>query len=157
MNIFVLSKDPCEAAKMQCDKHVVKMILESTQLLSTALWLNNEHGPYKPTHVRHPCTLWTAKSLSNWLWLHTHAQALSKEYTFRYAKIHACDKIISNMTKPTTINDLGLTPWAQAMPKQYKNDDVVKAYRTYYIKDKVHLAAWRRNRPPPIWWSTVDN
>jgi hypothetical protein len=36
MNRFILSTDPVEAAQMHCDKHVVKMILEEAQMLSTA-------------------------------------------------------------------------------------------------------------------------
>ena len=36
MNIFYLDRDPVIAAQMMCDKHVVKMILESAQMLSTA-------------------------------------------------------------------------------------------------------------------------
>ena len=35
MNIFVLDRNPVIAAQMQCDKHIVKMIVESGQMLST--------------------------------------------------------------------------------------------------------------------------
>lgn len=72
MNIFVLSLDPFEAASMQCDKHVVKMVLETAQILSTVKTLLNEEGaPYKPTHVNHPCVTW-AKITENRRWLTWH-------------------------------------------------------------------------------------
>lgn len=57
MNIFYLSRDPVLCAEMHCDKHVVKMILETAQLLSTAHWELGSTAPYKPTHKNHPLAL----------------------------------------------------------------------------------------------------
>ena len=65
MNIFVLDNDPFKAAEYQCDKHVVKMVLETAQLLCSA----HETAPYKRTHYNHPCAIWTRSSLSNYMWL----------------------------------------------------------------------------------------
>ena len=69
MNIFVLDSDPKVAATMLCDKHVVKMILESAQMLSTVAHTNGHIPRYRPTHSKHPCTLWAGESKSNWQWL----------------------------------------------------------------------------------------
>ena len=65
MNIFMLHQEPQIAAQYHCDKHVVKMILESAQLLCTAL---NEAGvpmPYRVTHKNHPCSIWVRESRAN--------------------------------------------------------------------------------------------
>jgi len=78
MNIFILSQDPHKAAQYMCDKHVVKLLLESAQILSTV-----SQGPYKPTHQNHPCTLWTAQGRDNYHWLVEHALELCREYTHR--------------------------------------------------------------------------
>lgn len=95
MNIFALSANPIEAAKLQCDKHVVKMILETAQMLSTA---HRELGSkiseellYKKTHVNHPSAVWLRKSWPNYRWAVAHFEALCDEYTFRYKKVHLSD------------------------------------------------------------------
>ena len=72
MNIFVLHKDPKIAAQMACDKHVIKMILETAQMLCTAARTKGAWAPYKQTHKKHPCTLWAAATKANWVWLTTH-------------------------------------------------------------------------------------
>ena len=75
MNIFYLDEDPVLAAQMHCDKHVVKMILESAQLLSTAHLLidgdelADERGLYKATHKNHPSSKWVRDSSENYEWL----------------------------------------------------------------------------------------
>jgi hypothetical protein len=83
MNIFLLDSNIKKCAQYHCDKHVVKMILESAQILSTVLRLNGVDQGYKTTHANHPCTLWAGKSFSNWKWLRELASALNKEYRFR--------------------------------------------------------------------------
>jgi hypothetical protein len=70
VNIFVLHKHPRQAARMQCDQHVVKMTLESAQMLSTVINELGGEGPYKSTHVNHPCSVWARQSLGNFLWLY---------------------------------------------------------------------------------------
>ena len=154
MNIFILSYDPDRAAIYQCDRHTVKMILEQTQILCTTI--NKISGittPYKPTHVNHPCSIWVRSSDDNWNWALKHAYALSKEYTFRYGRIHKSHEIIEwcDNNKPTLPN-VGLTPFAQAMPDTYKNDDAVTAYRAYYKGEKAKIAKWNKTRSAPHWW-----
>ena len=94
MNIFFLNKDPVLAARAQCDKHVVKMVLETTQMLSTAAIRNGRRAIYQSAYPNHPMTKWVGNTKDNYMWAYEHAVALSKEYTARYGKFHACHKII---------------------------------------------------------------
>lgn len=149
MNIFVLDTDPQRAAQYHCDKHISKMILESAQMLSTVLG-----GSYKPTHKNHPCTKWVAESRSNASWLIALTYALNQEWQMRYLH-HSSHKsliVVEQLVDTCAINALpsiGLTPFAQAMPDQYKHEDPVVAYRTYY-KSKT-FAKWAHG-PTPHWW-----
>lgn len=97
MNIFVTSKCPKESAAHLDDKRVVKMVLESTQMLCTALNLNGLTSPYKSTHQNHPCNVWTRRTRSNWLWLLSHAFFLVEEYEKRYNKVHKCKSILEKI------------------------------------------------------------
>lgn len=93
MNIFVTSDDPVACAKYLDDKRVNKMLLESVQLLSTVMHLSGLPGPYRPTHAKHPCTLWLLESRTNYQWLYIHAMALYDEYLARSGKpTHGCYK-----------------------------------------------------------------
>ena len=127
------------------------MITEQTQLLASAYYFadNMQNGIYKLTHANHPCAKWTRESLSNWRWLREFTFALNAEYTYRYGREHACLKMIQNLEEPHIV-DIGLTNFAKAMPDQYKNADVITAYRDYYNGEKQHLFAWK-NRPEPYW------
>lgn len=151
MNIFILDNDPKLAAQYHGDKHVVKMITESAQMLCAVLQLNGQPAPYRLTHANHPCTVWARASRSNWVWLRDFSLHLNDEYNHRYGmhKQHKAGEVIKGLPIPT-IPDIGLTPFAQAMPDEYKNDDAVIAYRTYYIKDKQHLLQYK-NRAVPDW------
>lgn len=152
MNIFVLDKNQTLCAQYHVNKHVVKLIVESTQLLSNAHWATGVEGPYKQTHKNHPCSLWVYKSLRNYEWLLELAFELCNEYTYRYDKKHAClSKLEWLVDNYPNLPDIGLTPFAQAMPEQYRNEDVVKAYRGYYIGEKKHIAQWKM-RDVPYWW-----
>jgi hypothetical protein len=154
LNIFVLSKDPKEAAKWHTDKHVVKMPLETAQILCT---VRRQYGdrdvPYKATHQSHPCCQWASESLENYVWLCILGIELCVEYTHRYGKTHKCEAIIEDCLKnaPKRIANRGRTPFIQAMPEYCQMDDAVLAYRNYYVKEKSHLASWR-NRTIPDWW-----
>lgn len=151
MNIFVLDNNPKAAAEYHNDKHVVKMILETAQILST---INHKYGveaPYKATHANHPCVLWAQETSANYTWLVTLGFALCEEYTHRYNKIHKCSAVLAALAFPP--DDLPVadrTPFAQAMPDDCKNPDAVTAYRDYYIKYKHNLASWK-NRSAPAW------
>jgi hypothetical protein len=103
VNIFVLHRDPVRAARQHCDRHVVKMTLETAQILSTVLWQRDRTSAqrlqrrgllYRPTHAGHPCTLWAAKSLGNFRWLCRLGIALAEEYTHRYGKLHKSAAVI---------------------------------------------------------------
>jgi hypothetical protein len=152
MNIFVLDKNIDACAKAHNDKHAVKMILESTQMLCTTVNLTGGESPYRTAHKNHPCTVWARESLSNWRWLRDLTLALNDEYKYRYNKSvdHKSAAIAKSLQEPD-IPDVGLTPFAQAMPDQYKNSDPVKAYRDYYMGEKQHIATWT-NRQKPGWY-----
>jgi|CryBogDrversion2_5_1035270.scaffolds.fasta_scaffold05773_2 hypothetical protein len=157
MNIFFLSTNPEEAAKQHCDKHVVKMILETAQLLFTCHWIVNPEGlpsnAYKKVHANHPCGIWVRESLSNYKWLCELGEWLCKEYTFRYGKIHKTQAHIEWLKEnpPVSLKDIGLTPIRQAMPDEYKDENPVKAYQTYYIENKLKIRGivryTKRERP----------
>jgi hypothetical protein len=149
MNIFVLDNDLEKSCQYHNDKHVVKMILEGIQILSTALWETGKSAPYKSTHKNHPCCIWAKKSLSNWRWLKSFVLALNNEKIFRYGKSHRSVEFLKEMEEPD-IPDIGLTPFVQAMPEIYRGKDAVKAYRKYYICEKKHFSTWK-NRPTPYW------
>lgn len=152
MNIFVLSEDPVEAARMQCDKHVVKMILESGQMLCAA----HDPGiaPWKRSHYNHPCTVWARKTTANYKWLAIHGLELCAEYTRRYKRRHRAEDVLLWCAQniPKNIPDEGLTPFVVAIKNpKYVKQDVVSSYRAYYLGDKVRFAVWR-HCDPPQWW-----
>lgn len=151
MNIFVLDYDPAEAAKYHCDKHVVKMCLETAQLLCNAYARHGEPGPYKATHVQHPCSIWAGQTATNYRWLWKLGMSLCEEYTHRYGKIHECQRIINMLRAgPLTLKAQGFTRFPQCMPDEYKAADTVVAYRTYYKHEKLYMATWKK-RPTPSW------
>ena len=145
MNIFYLSTDPEKAAKYMYNKHVVKMILESAQLLCTAHVISdgeNANVPYKVTHKNHPSAIWARESTSNYKWLYNHMIALGEEYTRRYGKKHLtilkCSGVLSKA--PANVTKTELTPMPQCMPDQYKvPGNSVEAYWNYYEAEKVNV------------------
>ena len=159
MNIFLLNKNPIIAAKMQCDKHIVKMPLESAQMLCN-VWhrFGHDNIPYKEVHKKHPCTLWAGDSASHYEWLHIHAQELCKEYTRRYGRKHKSEDVIKLIpTHPkgygyNRFKDLLELEHPQCMPDDYKNKfNPTLAYQTYYYFDKYlkGIAKWNKldNKP----------
>ncbi len=147
MNIFYLDKCPVKAAKYQYNKHVVKMILESAQMLCTAHHVYGDakqkaNVPYKQAHLNHPSTLWTRKNNRNYMWLYHHMMALGDEYTRRYGKIHLsitkCEDKLAKL--PGGILETGFEQPPQAMPDKYKHKCSIQAYWNYYIGDKHHIA-----------------
>ncbi len=152
MNIFILDTDPIKAAQYQCNKHVVKMIVESAQMLSTAY--HDVVAPYRHTHVNHPCSLWARWSFQNFVWLVAHAKELCSEYTKRYKKVHKTEAIIDwFIANPPNLPDRGLTPFVIAIKDQkYHLTDAVSSYRAYYIGDKARFAKWSPKAAPPSWW-----
>lgn len=154
MNIFVLDLNQKLSAQYHTDKHCVKMILEQVQLLTTAhhvLGTDVQLIPYKKVNQNHPCNKWVRESLSNYLWLISATKELCIEYTYRYKRHHKCEKVLlwckENLPN---MSNIGLTTFAQAMPDKYKNKNIVKAYRSYYLGEKRHLFNWKK-RPIPSW------
>ena len=153
MNIFVLDNDPVNAARQMCNKHIVKMVLESAQLLCSPFPENS--APYKRTHYNHPCAKWIRETSQNYQWLLLHAFALCDEYNIRYYKTHKSSVIIkwaylnyNNLNLPS----IGLTPFPQCMPEEYKvPNNAVQAYRNYYINEKQKFAKWK-NTEEPDWF-----
>jgi hypothetical protein len=177
MNLFILDTDPVQAARLQCDKHVVKMIVESGQMLSTAhrmldgeltarpsksgkttvkYWKlpdDREDVLYKAVHMGHPCTVWTMESSQNYNWHLIHFAALLDEYSYRYDKVHATDSLkpyLVNMPKNIKIGKI--TPFKLAMgsnPECINEADPVGSYRKFYQtkKDRFKMAWTKRDIP----------
>lgn len=108
MNIFLLATLPRDAARLHCDKHVVKMILECTQLLYTTFHLwgitvqpTREISPYAPTHRHHPCTLWAAGCQAHFKWVLELAFGLCERYSSIYGRRHACVDHLVNISQNT--------------------------------------------------------
>lgn len=155
MNIFVLDNSPKSAAEYHCDKHVVKMILETAQLLSTAHHVTGSGSDslYKPTHKNHPCALWVRESRQNYLWALELGQHLLEEYGKRYGRVHKTGGVMKLLEAVPELPSWGLTPFAQAMPEAYRKEDAVEAYRTYYIAEKAPICKWKIQTP---WWFKMD-
>ena len=159
MNIFFLDENPTLSAQYHVDKHVVKMILETAQLLCSVHHVTEqvtEQVPYKLSHKNHPCAVWARQSLSNYLYLCELGLELGKEYTYRYGKRHKSIDVINwcIINKPN-IPDIGFTTPAMAMPDEFKTDSVVESYRNYYMGAKISLASWK-NREKPFWFGKKE-
>lgn len=183
MNIFFLSKNIKECARYHMDKHVIKMILEYSQILSTAhrvldgseitvksasgrnvkRWILpdvREHILYSATHRNHPSVIWCRSSDSNYKWLHSLLVELCKEYTFRYGKIHKCEQIGLVEKLSITPNNIPVAPFTEptaAMPDSVKvAGDSIASYKNYYIQNKQHLSSWTgkvNSRSVPEWFN----
>jgi len=148
VNIFILDYDIKKSAYSHCDQHVNKMILEAAQMLCTVA---SEYGiivPYKPTHSKHPCTLWVAKSLENYIYTLDYAFWLNEASKERYnrAADHKSWLVLESLPIPD-LPSLGLTSFAKAMPEEFKSiSDPVEAYRAYYRTKE--FATWKNNQVP---------
>jgi hypothetical protein len=183
MNIFYVHKNPIVAAKMLIDKHVVKMIVESAQMLSTAHRLldgteyygktktgrkikrwthpnnNLDNVLYLAGHVKHPSTLWVMKNIFHYNWLYTHMMSLNDEFKLRYnhtkdhMTIRKLKDILKYPPKNIPVNVIGTDP-TPAMPDECKiPGDVIGSYRKYYIEKKQSFASWKSPSKPPKWWT----
>ena len=160
MNIFYLHWNPFTCATMHNDKHCVKMILETAQILSTVhhhydTAISRYSDIYKPTHKHHPSTKWAMQTDRNYKWLWELLYWLCKEYTYRYGKIHKVERsgLLDTLhLVPCTI-PIGLfTDPPQAMPDECKIvDNSIEAYRKYYMQYKNHISKWT-NRDIPEWF-----
>ena len=175
MNIFAVHNDPTIAAQSLVDKHIVKMVLESCQLLSTAhrildgteyidktktgrnvkRWRlpdEREEHLYSATHINHPSAVWCRATNNNYNWLYCHFGALLNEYTYRYGKVHKCAEMVPWLERPPFAIPVGYkTQVTPAMPDEYKvANDSVASYRNYYRVAKARMHKWT-NREAPEW------
>ena len=165
MNVFYLDKHPRLAAEYQCDKHVVKMVLETAQLLSTAhrvLGVVDRRADaflYKATHINHPCSIWVRSEPDQYRWTFDHFCFLLQEYYYRYGKIHKCDELRFHLINtPDNINwDASWKDPPLCMPDECKIEgDPVESYRNYYRMKKYSFATWKR-REVPEWFNINKN
>lgn len=141
------------AARHHCDKHVPKMVLETAQMLCTARHIHGLDAPYKRAYEKHPCTQWVASSANNYKWTWCLGVGLGSEYERRFGKTHKSFEVIKSLASDVSCVgvDIPMTPFALAMPDEYKCDDPVDAYRAYYKGDKASFASWDRSETPD-WW-----
>ena len=161
MNIFYLDKDPVKAAQVQYNKHVVKMILESAQMLCTAHHHYAELNypmvevPYKKAHYNHPSTIWARENHYQYQWLYWHMMALGDEYKKRYNKEHLsitkCKECLSFSPYGIKLGKFKQPP--QCMPDEYKDKCSVQAYWNYYIGEKHSVANPKTEK---IWTKDSD-
>ena len=158
MNIFVLDWDVEKCAKEHVDKHVVKMILESAQLLSTAHHLVGEGGPYKKTHDNHPSAVWVRSNIKHYMWLYILMEELGKEYTHRFGKVHKTILDHSD-TLACFPSDIKAGEWQDpplAMPDHCKVGDAVESYRNYYLTEKLNLMKYTKRDAPQWMQKQID-
>jgi hypothetical protein len=169
MNLFILSLIPTEAAEAYMDKHVSKILLEAVQMLCTAMHVLVpdtliKDQIYKIAHLNHPVSIWVRTSRDNFIWTLDLVEALHEEWRFRYD--HPIDKfhrsyVVAQLIRSHAPQDhlfpcprAGLTPFALAMPDEYKTQNAVDSYRAYYMSpEKRRIAAWKKHRPAPEWYS----
>ena len=156
MNIFILDTNPSKCAEYHNDKHVVKMILETAQLLCGVHWTTEStyEIPYKLSHKNHPCSIWARECLENYNWLCELGIELCEEYTYRYEKRHKSQDIIEWCIthQPKIRNNGSVTKFALAMPDECKVGNPVDSYRRYYMVEKRGFATWK-NREIPFWYT----
>ena len=182
MNIFILDNDPVIAAQMQCDKHVVKMVVESAQMLSTVhrmvdgvmerrpsksgsmlqyFYLDDDREDllYKACHFNHPSTVWTRESIQNYIWHYDHFNALCLEYTYRYDKVHSTQTKLGEVLSipPTNIPNIGRTPFKLAMANfpECIVEDPVQSYRNFYQTKQERFKMVWTDRPVPEWFNEL--
>ena len=181
MNIFALNDSPFQSAREMCDKHVVKMPVETAQMLSTVhrmldgdpyidyskngrriqRWRHHTDASsgnvlYRATMMNHPCTIWARETLGNYRWLSAHGIALCDEYTRRYGRTHGSREVLEYCrdTEPENLPvDHRQTPFPQAMPDYCKvMGNSISAYKKYYVAEKRRFATWKQPAKMPKWF-----
>lgn len=154
MNIFILDSNPELCAQYHCDKHVVKMITETAQLLCSAYYYTGESdlSPYRLAHHNHPCAIWVRQSSANWWWLWWLGYFLYEEYRYRYGnRMHKAGEVIKGLKfAPPSLPEVDMTFPALAMPSYCKTNDPIESYRNYYRGEKQHLMQYTK-REIPYW------
>jgi len=154
MNIFYVDECPIKAGKVLADKHIVKMPLESAQMLSTAHHLTSKNKElntrlYEIAHPNHPSTIWARQSTAHYHWLLDHFVSLCNEFEERFNKEHKCFDLIDILCNlPKGITNNSFSPPPQCMPNEFKGEDTVQAYRNYYhSKTWITEDSWKQNKP----------
>jgi hypothetical protein len=158
VNVFVLDLDPSRAAVAQCDAHVVKMPVETAQILSTVVSDLGLPAPYRPTHRHHPCVRWAAARAANFEWLLAHGFSLCDEFLFRYGHEHGSRRALERLALvgiDAFLPSGERTPFVQAVPDDLRGPDPVVAYRATYRREKARFARWAKGRPAPEWWQAA--
>jgi len=141
MNIFAIESDNdgaidwIKSAQSQDNLRVVKMILESCQILCTVLNEQGVQAPYKSFNPKHPSCLWAAESSANFENLILHCFSLISEYAERFSKDHKCIGVLTkvlDLYDPSRFPRHEPTPLRMAMPDYFKSDSIVESYRKYY-------------------------
>jgi hypothetical protein len=152
MNIFVTSNCPVESARFLDNVRRNKMLLESCQLLATAVNENGGKAPYKTSHLNHPVSIWTRTSRANYQWLVDHAEELSNLYTEKTGKIHKCKAVLDVLrTMDYLIPDGELTPFKNCARNKEKGvdfshvNDTIEAYQLYLNE------RWNGDKREPSW------
>jgi hypothetical protein len=156
VNIFYLHREPICAAAMLHDKHVVKMTLETAQILSTVYHRYGDTSPvdgpglYRPTHERHPSVLWAGDTVQQYTWAAKHGLALALEFQHRYGRVHACNALLTRLQSvPNGMFSTGWEDPPQCMPEELRvPGDAIAAYRQYYLARKVVQSSWTRRDVP---------
>jgi hypothetical protein len=170
MNLFILSLIQREIAQYMMDKHVSKILLEAVQMLCSAKRIldpddiETNDRIYKIAHKNHPVTIWCRKSRANYIWTLDLIEELHNEWRFRYGhpatKIHksylTAMVLRENIPSDDRFEAVGLTPFALAMPDEFKSDDPVASYRRYYMsEEKQRIASWNKRREKPDWYNST--
>lgn len=146
MNIFATDTCPRITAQQHCDRHVIKMILETAQLLSTAhVVATGKQVAYKKTHENHPCAIWVRASVQNYSWAYSLLVALLDEYAYRFGKVHKTTQHKKVLSEIPPLPSVGLTPHAQAMPEIFRSADFVQSYQSYM---RAKLTEWFSREKP---------
>lgn len=156
MNIFVTDTCPVRSALNLDDKRINKMIVESAQMLSSAVYKYTQEqvdGLYKPSYRNHPCTLWAGNTQANFNWLVDHGLAMAAVYETVYGRQHAsCAPIIIASRCAHVIPDGKLTPFANCTEDKTSDLDIVEKYRAFmmvkWFERDAHLPTWKRRRKP---------
>ena len=147
MNLFVTNKNPYRCAQEHCDVHVVKMIVETAQLLSTAhVSVDGKQVAYKKTHEFHPCAIWVRESMGNYLWAFRLFCALLDEYTYRTGKFHKSEAYRKALAVPPRILAFERTPFVAVVPDSFAHLPTIEAYQAAL---NAKLSEWRE-RPRPL-------
>jgi hypothetical protein len=158
MNIFYLDHDQEKAARMHCDIHVNKMIIETAQLLSSAHHIANsdvKEKVYKLTHKNHTSAVWTRASKDNYIWLLGLLKALISEFHVRNGKNHKTEERLEFLEKIPALPDMPFTQPTQSMPDIYRCDDSIIAYRNFYREYKWPQSWFKFKGGVPAEWLAV--